>query len=1150
MTAQVIVLLGPVRSGKTQELLRHYRSALKSGPPENLEPALWFAPNARTAVAIRDELLRDDQTACLHPGVQTFDDFLGEVLIAAHARLKILSSTQQRDLVRHVIQRVAQRGSLQLFAEAAQRPGFLGLVAGHITELKRRNIRPDAYSNTIARGSAPPEQIELARIYTEYEALLTAHNLVDHEGAHRAACDALANNTRQRFKDLALVVADGFTDFTSTQFEVFRQLSQRAKQILISLPLEQGSPRHDLFAKVAAALDDLKHGFPDLEARSLPARTLPNASIDHVARYVFSNPKQIPTPPTVSETTTAQLEIIAAASVQDEVNQVARRIKSLLVDRAANSQVAVRPGNILVVARSLTTIAPRVKEVFERFEIPYFLEARPAAITAPAIKILLYLLQLDQDDWPFRRVVSTLTNNRLTAFDEDARRAADWLVRDLQIAVGGKTLLERVQSLAADKTPASDRSSHLAERVDAAQRAHPALKLLAGALQELPNQATPTEWCAALEQLAVALGLAPFSASEESRTTIDQSAWRSIQSAFAGGERLDQWLKLPSRRLNRLEFVASLRDIATNASLPLPDNEVGRVRVLSASAARNISAQHLFLIGMSEQSFPSPEQSGRLATDAEYRQLAGARKKPSKSIAPPATAAQAEMLLFYEVISRAEKSLTISYPALDDKAQSLPPSPYVVELERVFADATGEYIRRSAPRLSPVDSDAEGRSAESRRTSGAGSDARGCSARGPYSIADWRTRAIAEAIAPDGDRRLLAGIFATPETQPLAAAIDAGLRIVHARSRGDAFGPNEGLLQSPAIAARLARQFGPQHAWSASQWETYATCPFRFFMQHVLGLEPLGDLVLETDFSRRGSRLHDVLATFHRDWLRLRKSSYASPLDEEAAFLGYLRQIVDERTTIRNQPGVDAALAELDRRQIQKWAKQHYGNQYKYDDACHKLNVLMTPTYFEFRFGPERRGGSESDPNSTTSPFVLDIKGESVQITGQIDRIDVGELDGQKLFNVIDYKSGRRASLKLDQLETGQQLQLPIYVEAAQALLFKNDATPLQAGYWGMGSGFDSKGALATAHDKENGDVWGTTHDTVRRLIRTFIDNIRKGEFPVDSLDDKCTSTCDYRLTCRIGQARAAKKTQHAEAEELTTESTEKPRKPSADKRG
>ena len=58
------------------------------------------------------------------------------------------------------------------------------------------------------------------------------------------------------------------------------------------------------------------------------------------------------------------------------------------------------------------------------------------------------------------------------------------------------------------------------------------------------------------------------------------------------------------------------------------------------------------------------------------------------------------MLLFYEVLTRATERLTISYPALDDKAQDLPPSSYVTELERLLdGHAT---IRRTEPQLSPA----------------------------------------------------------------------------------------------------------------------------------------------------------------------------------------------------------------------------------------------------------------------------------------------------------------------------------------------------------------------------------------------------------------------------------------------------------------
>ena len=78
---------------------------------------------------------------------------------------------------------------------------------------------------------------------------------------------------------------------------------------------------------------------------------------------------------------------------------------------------------------------------------------------------------------------------------------------------------------------------------------------------------------------------------------------------------------------------------------------------------------------MSEQAFPQATRTGRLANDGEYEFLASAGKGKSKSSAhdaanPLPTRAQDEILLFYEVLSRAEESLTISYPAMDDKRKS------------------------------------------------------------------------------------------------------------------------------------------------------------------------------------------------------------------------------------------------------------------------------------------------------------------------------------------------------------------------------------------------------------------------------------------------------------------------------------------------
>jgi RecB family exonuclease len=721
------------------------------------------------------------------------------------------------------------------------------------------------------------------------------------------------------------------------------------------------------------------------------------------------------------------------------------------------------------------------------------------------------VLRLESDDWPFRGVVSVLTNNALSAFEPTRRRAADWLVRELQVAKGRSALLERIEQLAGERAPLGQLSEHVRRRVESARIALPLFRLLAEALDDLPAEGTATEWCAAMWELGSRLGLLPFVGDREAvidhssdqplgKHAREQMAWECVVEHFTALERLDALLEMPPRKLSRVEARAALDDALRHGKLPRGHDDVGRVRVFSALTARTITARHVFLAGMSEQSFPAAEPAGRLATEAQYWALAGAIKNNRGTGTPQpaavATRAQEEMLLFYGVLRCAEQSLTISYPALDDKAQQLPASPYVTELRRILDRVGSSRIRATVPQLSPIP----------------GGDA-------PLSLAEWRVQAVSRALA--GDVGLLAGLF----RKSRGTAIDAGLRMVDARAHRQSFGPAEGLLNSPAAAARFGQRFGPLHLWSPSQWETYAACPYKFFLEQVLSLEPLGDLVLETDFARRGSRLHDVLADFHRQWPSIREGGQKNFQDEAAAFLEHFCQVVDSRVSTA-RAGIDAALAELDRRQLRKWADRHRDHHAQYDGHWSQLKSPLVPAHFELRFGPARPGDTDvDDPASCNEAFILNINGEPVRITGRIDRIDVTRVGERVQFTVIDYKSGRKTSLREEHIESGEQLQLPIYVAAAQALVFDGKAEPLAAGYWTMSGGFDSKGVLAVEQGDSAPARWDRVRSMVEQRIGEFIASIRRGEFPVYSRDERCTSRCDFNTVCRVAHVRSLGKT-------------------------
>ncbi len=1109
VSVHVDVVFGPARSGKTHRLVDRYVESLKTADRRKFDYHLWIAPSSRSAAQIRESLAAHGATH-LSPGITTFADLSKQIIFAANLKLRPISPAAQRELLRRTIATALTNQRLNFFAKAATRNGFIDMLAEHFSELRQHDIRADTYQRVVSTKGQSTARRELALLFAEYDRQLTEHSLCDNDSLYVIARDALASKACRRFDHLKLIVADGFTDFTRIELQLLEQLANRAEQLCVSLPTdaENAAGRDDLFAKPAATLVELKELFPRLEKHRLPERPTEAPVLAYITQHIFRYPQPQPPsfpPPALAPLKIAPLKIIEAAGAQDEIVQLARQIKRLLSPLpfregpGEGSASSTTPDDILLVFRSLPEIAPRIEEVFSRFGIPFSIEARPRLASDSVFRTILAVLQLDTDDWPFRQVVGIITNNLLTSIPGSARRSADWLVRDLQHASGRDSLLEAVAKLASQQPNAQELSESHRRRVAAAAEALPLLQQLAAAFDQLPREATPTEWAAALEVFTEQLGIAPAGAANQ------PVALSMIVARLADIERLNDWLAAPSHKLDRRDLLALLIDFGSHEPLPQQRDDAGRVRVLSAHSARSVSARHVFLAGMSEQAFPASARSGGLAHDADYRFLASAahQREVSTAQAGPTTAshAQDEMLLFYEVISRAQVSLTISYPALDDKAQKLPPSPYVIELQRMFRSSETP-IPIESPQLSPV----------------------------PHvdsisSVSDWRIAALAEANQAEGNRRYLAGLFSFDRTRPLGQAIDAGVRIVHSRAHGETFGPAEGVLISPAVSARLAQRFGAKHSWSPSQFETYASCPYKFFLRDVLRLEPLGDLVLETDYARRGSLLHHVLATFHRkfgesaaDWSALQR--------DEDRFMAELQQALQSAVDATPHEGIAAALAELDRRQIGKWTDQYRGQHAKYDKTWENYDEPPRPAHFELRFGRKHPGEeTDEDTRSVDKAFQLDIGGEHIDVAGRIDRIDVGQHGGETVFNVIDYKSGRRPSLSTEKIESGESIQPALYVMAAQALVFGEDnAQPLWTGYWSMKGGVttDKRYSLHCTVEAESGRPgWQDLKQNVIARIAEIVHAARRGDFPIASRDPHCTTYCDYKTICRIAQARS-----------------------------
>ncbi|MEX2288215.1 MAG: PD-(D/E)XK nuclease family protein, partial [Planctomycetaceae bacterium] len=641
--------------------------------------------------------------------------------------------------------------------------------------------------------------------------------------------------------------------------------------------------------------------------------------------------------------------------------------------------------------------------------------------------------------------------------------------------------------------PPTSNDSNNSDQVQSAcptdtERALALMQKLSAATEPLRSKRDLAGWVVVLENLAHELGLAPARASAETTSTNDDGAgwgvfWKSLREAVA----MTSACESSPRRLDIAEFVALLKELILPERLPPSPDEQGRVRIVEAAQVRALDVPHLFLAGLSEGSFPRIADDDFLYNEAERHDL-NAR---GLSLAHRSSRTQDEMLLFYGVVTRARRSLVLSYPALSARGQSLFPSPYLAAVRDLFEEDA--LPTTQVGQLDPVPTRDRVQSA-----------------------ADLRLVATSELCG--GKPSLFRTMADSPEHQSTALNILAAFEMAANRFKTRGFTSYEGLLQSPANLERIRARFPADSQFSATQLESYAGCPFRFFVSEILRIDPLESPRSETDYLARGSALHAVLAELHR---KLTDDGDASRTADAGQIAVRFRQLVNQelgRSAAETE--LQKALLRIEERLLNEWADayevQHetylklFGGQWE---------TLPTPAGLEVAFGDAPAETGEFG-GQTFGSLVLGAGGNQVRIRGRIDRIDVGQVDNRSVFNIIDYKSGTPPKFSLDDVRSGKSLQLALYTLAAYRLgIAAPGAVPFQMGYWSLRETGFVPGLKGKPKPIDQA-VLASLETILDDLVPKLAESMRAGQFPVDSRDPNCTGRCVYSTICRVNEIR------------------------------
>ena len=364
----------------------------------------------------------------------------------------------------------------------------------------------------------------------------------------------------------------------------------------------------------------------------------------------------------------------------------------------------------------------------------------------------------------------------------------------------------------------------------------------------------------------------------------------------------------------------------------------------------------------------------------------------------------------------------------------------------------------------------------------------------------------------------------------------------------------EGMLMEGRLSVKSRERLKNrrERIYSVTELETYAKCPFQYYVDKVLRFSIKEDET-EDELSglEKGSLLHDVLFEFQNN-RRDQKHLPIGQCDEEAfrdaeTQLNELlhRKATEQRNDRKEKPiGENNLFWKIDieklRVALRKWL-----------EAEQTYDLSTMPRYFEVNFG---QSGEPADPElSCDKPIRIC----DVYMKGKIDRIDIGT----NSFNIIDYKTGSSTIVMRDILE-GRSLQLPIYLQIAAELLNGQEGTGLDfaAGLYHKIRLDQCKVELGIGMESQNGDAYNAYNGTkwgnfgkgngqlladeifdarlarVSGYVQQYVDCISNGTFPlitrvetfVDSEEEGDTpitpsnktapcNYCNYKRVCRVG---------------------------------
>lgn len=225
---------------------------------------------------------------------------------------------------------------------------------------------------------------------------------------------------------------------------------------------------------------------------------------------------------------------------------------------------------------------------------------------------------------------------------------------------------------------------------------------------------------------------------------------------------------------------------------------------------------------------------------------------------------------------------------------------------------------------------------------------------------------------------------------------------------------NETETNQQLITDAVSKFYGTECSFSVSNLESYANCPFQFFVKGIAKCREREEWGMEAD--KLGTFMHLALRLFHEKVIKSgEEKSWRSQLEDSLGTRELVHECVKEAAQEVFNQRDDSSFTDFG------GASEMLNVEKKVNFFLNTMNVYFKTYQFDPAFA--ELGFGKDFPLC----WKMEVNEKDIYISGRIDRVDIHKTSNNIWVVVIDYKSGKKEFDNKD-FYAGIQLQLISYI--------------------------------------------------------------------------------------------------------------------------